>query len=82
MTGAKLLGMHETVTSPTEYRSHHISWWCRRRGAELCGRRVGFQVLGGNPRPRPQLRVGIVCGVAPGDAGGKPSGAWVSKPPA
>ena len=23
MTGAKLLGMHETVTSPKEYRSHH-----------------------------------------------------------
>ena len=23
MTGAKLLGMHETVTSPTEYRSRH-----------------------------------------------------------
>ena len=22
MTGAKLLGMHETVPSPTEYRSH------------------------------------------------------------
>ena len=23
MTGAKLLGMHETVTSPKEYRSRH-----------------------------------------------------------
>jgi len=29
-----------------------------------------FQVLGGDLRPRPQLRVGIVWGVAPGDAGG------------
>jgi len=48
MTGAKLLGMHETVTSPKAYRSRRAvsaARWCRRRGAELCGRRVGFQVL-------------------------------------
>ena len=29
MTGAKLLGMHESVTSPTEYRSRRAALWLR-----------------------------------------------------
>ena len=69
-TGAKLVSMHETVTSPTEYRSRHealrLSWRCRRRGGELRGRVGGLGVLprsfGGNLRPRPQLPDGIVWG--------------------
>ena len=65
MTGAKLLGMHESVTSPTEYRSRHEvrlmvmppSW----RGAT---RTTGglVSVPGGNLRPRPQLPDGVVWG--------------------
>ena len=76
-TGAKLVSMHETVISPTEYRSRHealrVSWRCRRRGGELRGRVGG---LGGLPGS-----LGVTsgqdrsfrtasCGVAPGDAGG------------
>jgi len=32
MTGAKLLGMHETVPSPTvQISAWRQPWWCRRR---------------------------------------------------
>jgi hypothetical protein len=48
MTGAKLLGMHETVPSPKEYRSHP-------RGSPDDVKRV-------TSRQRPQLRVGIAWG--------------------
>jgi len=60
MTGAKLLGMHESVSSPTRVTISACqafaccSRWCRRRVAELCGRCVE-----GNLRPIPPLRVGI-----------------------
>src|SRR3569832_1292284 len=52
MTGAKLLGMHETVTSPKEYRSRHVPsgmWRCWRRAGELCGRRGGLKPSGHPP---------------------------------
>jgi len=58
MTGAKLLGMHETVTSPKEYRSQHVPsgmWRCWRRAGELCGRRGGLKPSGVTSGQRPRL---------------------------
>jgi len=58
MTGAKLLGMHESVTSPKEYRSRHVPsgmWRCWRRAGELCGRRGGLKPSGVTSGQRPRL---------------------------
>jgi len=76
-TGAKLVSMHETVISPTEYRSRHealrLSWRCRRRGGELRGRAGGLggflKSLGVTSGQDRSFRTAS-CGVAPGDAGG------------
>ena len=61
MTGAKLLGMHESVTSPKEYRSHHH---CMVMPASCRG--AMRTTLRGNPRQIPPLpggrRVPWLCG--------------------
>jgi hypothetical protein len=65
MTGAKLLGMHETVTSPKSTDLGVRLWPCGDAGVverSYAGDVGAFAGPGGNLRPRPQLRVGIVWG--------------------
>ena len=50
MTGAKLLGMHETVSSPTEYRSHLLGDAAVVEGSYADDGRV--QALEGNLRQK------------------------------
>jgi len=65
MTGAKLLGMHETVTSPKSTDLGVRLWPCGDAGVverSYAGDVGAFAGPGGNLRRRPQLRVGIVWG--------------------